>query len=180
MTTNIDAIEANATSRLAHHEAGHVVAAVARGGELISVHLGYADWSTMELSGDIPGEAHYQINWETQPFVTFAGVWAEARWTVEHDPEVDDIDDALEYAWDNSDGDAAKYGERVKLFTAATAHLGFPVGAPVWEWDWCEELEMWWPAICEVAALLIDGKPVTHDDVDSAIARVVDDEAESS
>ena len=36
----IAAVSARATARMAHHEAGHAVAAVARGGKLVAVRLG--------------------------------------------------------------------------------------------------------------------------------------------
>ena len=91
----VAAMSAYTTARSAHHEAGHAVAAVFRGGELRAVHLGHVDWSTFDNSADRPGETHHRTRPEFQPFVTFAGPWATARWTVEHDPEVDDFDPAL-------------------------------------------------------------------------------------
>jgi hypothetical protein len=175
----VAAVSANATSRLAHHEAGHAVATVARGGELVAVHLGYVDWSTSDLSGDKPGETRGRTEFANQPFATFAGPWAEAMWTVEHDPDVDDFAEALDYAWDNNiDGDAATYEDRVELLTQAAAQLGFPLArVRAWEFEWVDELEPLWPAVCEVAALLIDGQAVTHDVVLAIIDRVVDDDA---
>jgi hypothetical protein len=41
-----------------------------------------------------------------------------------------------------------------------------------WEYEWSDELDLLWPAVCEVAALLIDGQPVTHDDVLAAVERI--------
>ena len=171
----VAAVSADTTARSAHHEAGHAVAAVFRGGELLAVHLGHVDWSTFDNSADRPGETHHRTRREVQPFVTFAGPWATARWTVEHDPEVDDFDQALELAWnDQYDGDGAKYRARVEKLTLAAAQLGFPsVGRYCpWEYEWTQELDLLWPAVCEVAALLIDGQPVTHDDVLAAVERI--------
>ena len=168
----IAAVSARATARLAHHEAGHAVAAVARGGTLIAVRLGHADWSTLDTSADEPGETRHRTSWRDQPFVTFAGPWAEAMWTVEHEPDVDDVGEALDYAWeDNSDGDAARYEARVEMLTGAAAQHGFPAVGRAWEADWADELDGLWPAVCEVAALLIDGQPVTHEMVLAAVGR---------
>ena len=175
----IATVSAQATSRLAHHEAGHAVAAVARGGFVDRVHLGHVDWSTNDASGDEPGETHHWTSPVNAPFVTFAGPWATAMWMVEHDPDVDDVDEALEYAWnDSSDGDSEKYEARVDALVDAAAALGFPIGRlhHSWEYGWAEELEALWPAVCDVAALLIDGQAVTHADVAAAIAKTDPDD----
>jgi len=69
----VAAMSAYTTARSAHHEAGHAVAAVFRGGELLAVHLGHVDWSTFDTSADRPGETHHRTRADVQPFVTFAG-----------------------------------------------------------------------------------------------------------
>ncbi|WP_207548477.1 hypothetical protein [Mycobacterium mantenii] len=168
----VAAVDARATSRHAHHEAGHAVAAVARGGKLIRVSLGHVDWSVPDESADIPGETEHSSAYADQPFVTFAGPWAEAMWTVEHEDEVDDLGEALEYVWmENSDGDTDKYESRIEMLCALAEMLGFgPVGR-VWEGAWLDELDVLWPAVCEIAALLIDGKPVTHELVLATVDR---------
>ncbi|MCZ0731865.1 hypothetical protein [Mycolicibacterium iranicum] len=172
-------VAAQATARHAHHEAGHAVAAVYRGSRLVRVFLGTADWSTFDMSGDTPGGTEHISRREQQPFITFAGPWAEAKWTTETDDDVDDMDDALEFAWlDNADGDADKYAGRVQELDDAAAHLGFHFVGRSWEFDWSDELEELWPAICEVAALLIDGKTVTHDHVKAAVDRCAVNEAD--
>lgn len=94
MTANTDitaAIAAQSDSRHAHHEAGHAVAVVHRGGELRSVRLGKVDWSSTGLDADEPGETHHRGRYENEPFVTFAGPWAEAMWSADNDPDIDDI-----------------------------------------------------------------------------------------
>jgi hypothetical protein len=53
--------------------------------KLIDVFLGTADWSTYDVSADTHGGTQHYSTWATQPFVTFAGPWAEARWTLEHE-----------------------------------------------------------------------------------------------
>jgi hypothetical protein len=49
------------------------------------------------------------------------------------------------------------------MLSGVAVQLGFgPVGR-VWELEWADDLELLWPAICKVAAMLIDGQPVTHE-----------------
>lgn len=163
--------KAQSDASLAHHEAGHAVAVIVRGGTLKDVWLGTADWSTDDTSADTPGGTRHQTAWEAQPFVTFAGPWAEAMWKVEHDDYIDDLWEALEYAWqDNSDGDSDKYEDRVGLLSAAAAQYGFGTIGRQWEVEWADELEPLWHIVCQVAALLIDNQPVTHDVVQSLLA----------
>jgi hypothetical protein len=166
-------VAARATARIAHHEAGHTVAAVARGGTLRDVYLGsVADWSNPD-SAETPGGTVHRTAWKDQPFVTFAGPWAEAMWMVENDPEVE-MYEALEYVWvENGDGDTAKYESRVDELNTAASEFGFGnnVGR-CWEVDWSDELSELWPVIQQVAALLIDGQTVTHDTVQAAIEGV--------
>jgi hypothetical protein len=166
------AIDALARSRHAHHEAGHAVAAVARGGTLIRVSLGTVDWSTPDESADTPGETEHRTTFANQPFVTFAGPWAEAMWTVEDDDDLDELYEALDYAWQkNSDGDTEKYESRIEMLSGAAEILGFSRIGRLWEVDWVDELDALWPAVCETAAMLLDGQSVTHDDVLAAVNR---------
>jgi hypothetical protein len=168
----LEAIDAFWRSRHAHHEAGHAVAAVAKDGKLIAVWLGTIDWSTPDESADTPGGTRHRTPYADQPFVTFAGPWAEAMWTIEHDDDVDDIYEALEYAWgDSNDGDTDKYEARVEMLSAVATQLGFPTIGRAWEAKWIDELEDLWPAVCEVAVMLLDGQPVTHDDVLAVVDR---------
>ncbi len=96
MTIDRAAIIANAETRIAHHEAGHAVAAVARGGELLSITLGKVDWDgDPEL--DEPGGCRHISDPRNAPFVTFAGPWAEARWQTTQDPALS-LDEALDTA----------------------------------------------------------------------------------
>lgn len=167
------AISAHAASRHAHHEAGHAVAVVHRGGELCDVYLGTTDWSALDDSADTPGATVHRSDWQDQPFITFAGPCFEAMWTVDHDPDdVDDFEEALACAWDeNYDGDTAKYESRVETLDNVAKDFGFfPVGR-AWESEWIDELEPLWPAVREVAGWLIDGQPATHDKVLCAIER---------
>jgi hypothetical protein len=148
------------------------VAVIVRRRTLLGVWLGTADWSTDDTSADTPGGTWHDTTWETQPFVTFAGPWAEAMWTVEHDDDVDDFYEALEYAWqENSDGDADKYESRVAMLDGVAAQLGFSRVGRAWEAQWVDELDPLWSAVCEVAALLVNGQSVTHEQVRAAVDR---------
>ncbi len=169
----IAAVEACVTARIAHHEAGHAVAAVFVGGTLKDVWLGATDWSTDDTSADTPGGTRHNTQWELQPFVTFAGPWAEAMWTLEHNDDIDDFYEALEYAWqDNSDGDAAKYESRVDELAVRFKSDSI---ARAWELDWLDDLKDLRSAVREVAEMLIEGQPVTHEDVQAAVDRCSDD-----
>jgi hypothetical protein len=128
------------TARHAHHEAGHAVAAVAVGSELIEVFLGTVDWSTSDnpqihgrllMTRQIHRVARvHRTDFALQPFVPFAGPWAEARWVLHNDSAVADMSEALGYAWDdNTDGDTEKYKKRAAALESAAAQLGFaPIG----------------------------------------------------
>lgn len=150
----IASIAARADSRHAHHEGGHAVAAVVKGGRLIEIVLGIADWTTSDDNDEL-GYVHHQTRWADKPFVTYAGIWAEAMWYTEHDG--DDLFDALEYVMlENSDGDTAKIDERF--------------GDDRWpEREWMADLEPLWPVVKQVAALLIDGVEVTHEIVEDLL-----------
>jgi len=169
----VAAVEARVTARIAHHEAGHAVAAVFAGGTLKDVWLGATDWSTDDTSADTPGGTRHNTPWELQPFVTFAGPFAEAMWTLEHDDDIDDFYEPLEYAWqDNSDGDAAKYESRVDELAVRFKSDSI---ARAWELDWLDDLERLWSAVRNIAEMLIEGQPVTHEDVQAAVDRCSDD-----
>jgi hypothetical protein len=164
------AIDARATSRSAHHEAGHAVAAVAKGGTLLGAWLGTTDWSTPDGSADTPGGVWHETSWEEQPFVTWAGPWAEAMWSLEYEADSFGLWDARVCAWDgNADVDYLKYESRVDELVV---RLGSNAIDRAWEEEWNDELDLLWPAVCEVAAMLVDGQPVTHDDVLAAVNRV--------
>lgn len=171
-STLIAAVSARATARHAHHEAGHAVAAVAVGGQLLTVFLGTADWSTCDDTAETPGATCHRTPWVDQPFVTFAGPWAEAMWTTHNDPEVDDFHEALDYAWDDSShGDTAKYQDRIADVTDADR--------AAMEAQWDQALAVLWPAICQVATSLINGQTVTHHTVQAAINQAMDNDPTS-
>jgi hypothetical protein len=166
------AIDARASSRHAHHEAGHAVAAVMRGGTLLGVWLGTTDWSTPDGSADTPGGCLHETALPEQPFVTFAGPWAEAMWNLGHEDVIDDFDWAFEIAWENNGGgDTDEYESRVEMLTEYAEELGLSPIRRAWESMWAEELELLWPAVCEVAVMLLGGQQVTHEQVKAVVDR---------
>ncbi|MDA2895268.1 hypothetical protein PDG61_30465 [Mycolicibacterium sp. BiH015] len=92
---------------------------------------------------------------------------------IEHDADVDDIDEALDYAWewDMADGDpecdAALY---IRRFVELSERTGFSAESRLWEIAWEEELEGLWSVICEVGTSMLSG-PVTHAGVEELIRR---------
>lgn len=141
---DLDRINRNATARHAHHEAGHAVAAVALGAELVDVYLGTVDWSDEFGANDTPGGTVHRTPVSLQPFVTYAGPWAEAKWAANCGGC--ELSDALFNAWgESADGDGEKYAQRPLTIAQ--------------ESQWEAVLESLWPAIGVVARLLVaDGK----------------------
>ena len=166
-------------ARTAHHEAGHAVAVVYRGGHLVKIVITEADPTHADWDSELAGFTRHRTPVTEHPFTTFAGPGAEAMWVSETDPDTA-FNAALDDAWENSaDGDAAYYATLCEPVweAARQAGLGHRVG-PDWEIDWDAELEALWPAIREVAAMLLAGETVTHDAVAAAIAALgLDDEA---
>ncbi len=168
----IAAIGAQSDSQHAHHEAGHAVAAVYRGGTLEEIVLGTADWTRVDDGADTPGWTKHITLPNHRPFVTFAGPWAEAMWMLENGNDDADFNDTFSVAWDdNTDGDTTKYEGIVDQLEQDSRNLGLgPVGRD-WEADWMNELEILWPVIREVADALLRGEVISHDMVAEAIER---------
>jgi hypothetical protein len=166
------AMAGKTTARYAYHKAGHAVAALARRGRLLWISPGIVDWTRPDGWGDIPGDTEHITNDDDQPFVIFAGVWAEAMWEC----HVEDVhfNDAMDVAWCNGGAghDFAKYESRVDEL--CMRYGSNPIDR-AWEEEWIDELELFWPAACEVAAMLVDGQSVTHEDVLAAVDRCRND-----
>lgn len=160
-------------ARNAHHEAGHAVAIVLVGAELVHVWIA-TDWPPTDWDS-AGGNTRSRQQPHHQPFTTFAGPWAEAMWRATHEPDFDglaDLEWALEAAWEETaDGDAEVYDRLVAELNEEAASRGFGTIGRAWEDDWIDQLTPMWPAVCEVAQWLIDGQTVTHAMVAGAIAR---------
>lgn len=104
-----------------------------------------------------------------RPFIAWSGPWATAMFEHGSEDALDDFDEELAMAWDHSDFDARNYGAIVEQLNSVAATLGLGRVGRNWEMDWADRLPELWPAIKRVAALLLDGQPVTHDVVRAAI-----------
>jgi hypothetical protein len=104
---------------------------------------------------------------EHRAFVTFAGLWAEAMWTCQ-DEDADFYDAMYVARISNGQGDTAKYESRVEELAA---RFGSDPDERAWEAQWHDQLQPLWPAVCEVAAMLVNGQLVTHEDVLAAVNR---------
>ena len=159
---------------VAHHEAGHAVAVVCRGGVVHEVRVGVTD----------PDDADMVVNWvrmeadpRDHPFAIFAGPWASAMWAIENDPAVSDFQKALDSAWFAARDDFDKYHAIVGELHDEAWRLGLGQFSRVWEGDWCYDLGLLWPAVCTVAAALLADETVTHEAIAAAIAAAgLDDE----
>lgn len=146
----------------AHHEAGHAVAAVMRGG--------YFTQCTVD-----PPETHV-LAWD-RPFCFFAGMWAQARYSwAQRDDDDDDPGDDESTSFEayltavyagNLDGDVAE----LELCDAEdewrAEEIAEAAGVTVddvrdrRERAWVRDLERVWPAIQRVAGMLLAGQAVT-------------------
>ncbi len=136
------------------HEAGHAVAAVSRGGRLVRFDVPFDDF---EDKADAVGQP--LVTHDSDPhdhaFITYAGVWVTARWMVEHEPDVGDLREALDYAIAEHSGPGS---DAAKLRAA-----GVDLDAPHDEWD--TELARLWPAVGRVADRFIDSGRIDHAEI---------------
>ena len=160
------AVNAHPYARHAHQVAGHTAAVVVRGWRLREVQLGSINFSTDDESADTPWRIRHTTPYADRPFFIFSGVWASAMWTCQ-DEDVD-YDTAMYVAWDDAGGITEEYESRVDELAV---RFGSHPDERAWEWDWYDELYPLWPAVREVAVMLVDGQPVTHEDVLGAVNR---------
>jgi hypothetical protein len=143
----------------AHHEAGHAVAVVMRGGQLHYIDLTATD--------EYRGYTHFSSKSCDSAFIIYGGLFAEARvkWPLaDLDGEDDDGCTFPNYVWGalsaNIDGDNEAYKAALDSESAAAELAPFQ---PRREQVWRKELERVWPVIREVARLrLADGADMYH------------------
>lgn len=159
--------------RSPHYFSGEAVAVVARGGEWVKVPIDDAYWLNLDDSGDAIAAVACRTEYPHKPFVAFAGVWADAKSRLQENSDID-WELTLDNVWGENafpGGATARYEARVQKLSAIASEMGLSPVGHVWEDDWIEELESLWPAVCEVAAMLIEDKRVTHHEVLGAIQR---------
>lgn len=165
----------------AHHEAGHAVAAVMRGGS-----------SLRSVTFDPDGLGGLTLwrgsRWDLG-FIAYAGQWAEAhygdragilpRGLTAAQYLNSGLDEAREWLEDNPDEDTdehddwahivAHLDDMAAMMTAVPAHQR-PTDDGVLS-GWARELEAGWPAIQAVAARLLAGDVLTDADVRRIVGR---------
>lgn len=155
----------------AHHEAGHAVAGCLRGSVLRSIAL-----------GEVPGDGltvHREPAWD-DPFVSFAGPWAEARHIWGDRPaDAEDVDglvfgDHLFSVFHSTGAEdwappAGHFARLAGLAAMLPPEITVDDLVRLTEQVWARELEAVWPAIELIATSLLAGAEITDATVGDAI-----------
>jgi hypothetical protein len=147
--------------RTAHHEAGHAVAAVLRGGDVQHLKIGDpTDAGLLDADRGLVGVTRQTSEPCNVPFMAFAGPWAEWRLGTE--------------TGDNEGWDLVCW-----LDCDAAGNMGDPLSDyTLMDYDnltedqialWVKELRPHWPAIVAVAAVALAGDPVNTEVVKALI-----------
>lgn len=148
----------------AHHEAGHAVAAVLRGGDVHHLKLGDpTDAGLLDADRELVGAARVTLDPGDVPFMAFAGPWAEWRLGTETGETAD-----WDLVWDWLDCDSAGMMcdplsdySLMDYDNLTEAQIAL----------WVKELGPQWPAIVAVAAVALAGDPVNTEVVKALIER---------
>lgn len=154
------------TAVTAHHEAGHAVAAVMRGGSAltgISVH------------NDGTGLTNHRSHTWDGPFIAYGGLWAEARfgWPADVPVTAEDEDgcvfgDHVTAVWLTQPDDAAIVLAKFDHLEGLGTDLRRTLEAGTLR-TWDTELEAVWPVVQWVAARLLDGHTPGDESVREAV-----------
>ena len=154
----------------AHHEAGHAVAATMRGGSTLT---------SVSLSPEHgAGITSFNAKAADGPFITYAGLWAQARYLWGDRPQdgVDDegceFQDYVAGAFLNQPEDAEALAVWWRTAEMAEMERAMPGVNARTEECWQHELEQVWPAVAQVAHLLLDGHKVD----DATVRELVESE----
>lgn len=157
---------------VAHHEAGHAVAAALRGSRFeCSMPVGLDSPHHLDRIGN-------QINPADVVFVAAAGLWAEARALWGDQPLADE--DAENRVFEEYLDDVYASGAGTDDATYVEAHIerlsAYGLGGQAvqelrltTESRWRSELELAWPAVQAIATRLLAGEQVTADQVTHAV-----------
>ena len=161
----------DARTLAAYHEAGHAIAGCMRGSVLRSVHLG-------EVAGD-GLTVHRGPSWD-DPFISYAGPWAEARFIWGDRPATEEDEEYLVFG-DHLFGiflgtgaeDWCELSEHFAELAGLAAMLPPEITADdlvrLTESAWAREMEAVWPAIEETATRLLAGAEITDATVGEAL-----------
>lgn len=149
-----------------HHELGHAVAAVLRGGHLHFVKvdpeegIGLTRWEP--AAGDTKSTA----------FVAWAGAYVEHLWLMEHDADNAESaeGDPASAARELLDGiDLEQYDAAVDELEQVAERLGLTPLAESWCRSWANTLNDFYPTIETLTARMRAGEDITHEAVAEAI-----------
>jgi hypothetical protein len=160
----------------AHQLAGQAVAVALIGSKLKHLQLGRINFSTDDESADIPCELRHDTGYAERPFVWFAALRASTMWLCWYQDV--DFDTAMDVSWINNTEGRSRDGigdEYEKHFEELSERFGSTPLERAWEGKWDEDLEPFDLAVCEIAEMMIDGQPVTHEDVQAAVDRRSDE-----
>jgi hypothetical protein len=169
------AVNLHPSAQQAHQLGGEAIAVVIKGGIVEDIRLGNINFSIDDENATIPSEIRHTTADAEHPLVWFAGIRASALWLCWYGDT--EIDAAMDGTWFNNtgplkDGIADKYESRVDELAE---RFGSTPTERAWEGMWDEQLQRFDLAVCEVAAMLINGQQVTHQDVQAAVDRCRND-----
>jgi hypothetical protein len=165
------AVNLHPSARQAHHVAGEAVAVVLKRAIIEDIRLGNLTFSADGGEIGIPSEVQHTTSDADRAFVWFAGIRASGLWLCWYGDE--EIDAAMNDTWVGNtlptrDGIADQYASRVDELAE---RFGSSSTEFAWEGMWDKQLHPFDFAVAEVAEMLINGQPVTHEDVEAAVDR---------
>jgi hypothetical protein len=163
------AVNLHPSARQAHQLAGEAVAVVLKGEAVEDIRLGNFAFSADGDEIGIPSKIQHTTSDADRAFVWFAGMRASGLWLCWYGDV--EIDAAMNDTW-YGNGIADQYASRVDELAE---RFGSSRKERAWEGMWDKQLQPFDLAVCEVAAMLINGQPVTHQDVQAAVNMCLDD-----
>ncbi|MGO9350786.1 MAG: hypothetical protein ACLP3C_08120 [Mycobacterium sp.] len=153
--------------RTAHHEAGHAVAAVMRGGVVHHLKLGDpTDAGLLDAERESIGVTRQTSDSWNVPFMAFAGPWAEWRLGTETGETKD-----WDLVWDWLDADSDNGRDALGDYTLMDYDNLTEAQIAIWT----DELERHWPAIVAVAAVAFADYPVNTEVIQAFIDQIPTD-----
>ena len=158
---------ADLLDKTAHHELGHAVAAVLRGGHLVLVEVDPEEGTGLTRWEPAPGDT------KSTAFVAWAGGYAEHMWLLDNDADYAESaeGDPATAVRELLDGiDLEQYDGAVDELEEVAERLGLTPLSESWCRAWALELDDFYPAVEALAARMWAGETVTHE----AVAEVIE------